>query len=113
MLLLSPWVSSWVSDSNTHVSFSLLTSRHDNKALFIKVYSLERTTIQQSDAQAIQPDKVMVTAGDAEGTGSEADASDKRSEGQVVQSLLREPGEQDRVENDVIYEQRHDRSEEV
>ena len=103
-----------MSDSYTHVPFSLLTSLHDNKVLFIKVYSLERTTIQQGNAHAIQPDEVMVTTSDAEETGprSGADASDERSEGQV-QSLQRGSGEQEHVVNDVIYEKRNDRSDKV
>ena len=100
-----------------YIPFRLLTACHDNKVLFIKAYSLERTTIQQSDAQAIQPYEAMVTAGDAEGTGpgsgADADASDDRSEGQV-QSLQREPGEQEHRADDVIEEQkRNDRSEKV
>ena len=100
-----------------YIPFSLLTACHDNKVLFIKAYSLERTTIQQSDAQAIQPDEVMVTAGDAEetgpGSGADADASDERSEGQV-QSLQREPGEQEHRAYDFIEEKkRNDRSEKV
>lgn len=104
-----------------YVPFSLLTSCHDDEVLFIKAYSLERTTIQQleGDAQAIQPDEVLVTARDTEGTesGSGADASDEKSEGQV-QSLQREPGkpcgEQEHTAHDVIDEKkRNDESEKV
>jgi hypothetical protein len=66
MHLLSAWDSSWVSNWNTLcLILSFLTYDHD-EVLFIKAYSLQRTTIQ-GGAHAT-PDKGIAT-GDKTATG--------------------------------------------
>ena len=83
--------------------------------LFLKVYSLKRTTIQQGDTHARQPDEEAASGGDtgATGSGSGAGASDEKSEGHE-QSLPGVPGEQEHTANDVIDEKkRTDESEKV
>jgi len=80
--------------------------------LFMKAYSLKRTTIQQ---HAKQSDEEMTAAGDTggSGSGSAADASDVKSEGHE-QSLQGVSGEQEHSSNDVIDEkERIDESEKV
>jgi hypothetical protein len=120
MRLLSPWASSWVSSQYTCLVGDLLTSGRD-EVLFIKAYSLKRTTIQQGDTHARPSDeemaKEMAAAGDTEGTGegsgSGVDGSVEKSEGHE-QSLQGEPGEQERVAHIVIDEKkRTDESEKV
>ena len=83
--------------------------RHDDVVLFMKAYSLKRTTIQQPDAHAKQPDEEAAAAGDTEGTGlgSGAGTSDEKSEGH-------EQTVQEHSANDLIDEKkRTDESEKV
>jgi EmrB/QacA subfamily drug resistance transporter len=80
--------------------------------LFMKAYSLKRTTIQQPDTHAKQPDEEAAAAADTEGTGSGsgAGASDEKSEGHE-QTLQ---GVQEHSVNDLIDEKkRTDESEKV
>jgi hypothetical protein len=100
MHLLSAWDSLWVSSQYTlRLVRGLLTSGHD-EVLFIKAYSLKRTTIQQGDTHARQPDEEMVASGDTEGTGegsgSRVNGSVEKSEGHE-QSLQGDRGEQERT----------------
>ena len=93
---------------------SLLTSDHD-EVLFLKVYSLKRTTIQQGVTHARQSDEEAAAGGDtgATGSGSGAGASDEKSEGHE-QSLPGVPGEQEHTANNLIDEKkRTDESEKV
>jgi hypothetical protein len=102
MRLLSPWASSWV--SNQYALFlvgGLLTSGHD-EVLFIKAYSLKRTTIQQGDTHARPSDEEMAAAGDTEGR---IKGSVEKSEGHE-QSLQGEPGEQEPTAHNVIDEKK-------
>jgi hypothetical protein len=78
----------------------------------MKAYSLKRTTIQQPDTHAKQPDEEAAAAADTEGTGSGsgAGASDEKSEGHE-QTLQ---GVQEHSVNDLIDEKkRTDESEKV
>ncbi|KAH9066301.1 MFS general substrate transporter [Lactarius vividus] len=92
----------------------VLICDHGDKVLFIKAYSLKRTTIQ--GAARAKPDQETV-AGDATASGravarveAAADVSDERSE----ESLRRGHEEQDHATIDVIDEKKHtDRSEKV
>ena len=73
----------------------------------MKAYSLKRTTIQQPDAHAKQPDEEAAAVGDAEGTGlgSGAGASDEKSE-EHEQTLQGEVGVQEHSANDLIDEKK-------
>lgn len=112
MHLLSPWASSWVSSQYTLCLVGgLLTSGH-NEVLFIKAYSLKRTTIQQGDAHARPSDEEMAAGGDTEGT-ARVDGLVEKSEGHE-QSLQGEPGGQERTAHNVIDEKKvADESEKV
>src|SRR6266702_2300927 len=106
MPLLSAWDSSWVSSRNTsYLIGGLLTCYHDDEVLFIKAYSLKRTTIR-GGAHA-KPDQEVATgdttAGAGTGTDAWADASDEKSDGDE-QSLQGGPGEQGYGAIDVIEE---------
>ena len=87
-------------------------SSDNDVVLFIKAYSLKRTTIQGT-AHA-KPDE-EATVGDATasgGAGAGADATDENSDGHKA-SLKGGPGEQDHVADVIDEKKRTDGSEKV